>query len=138
MQIIILRNFFMQIPESLEESARLDGANDFVILTRIIIPLSLASIATIALFYAVFHWNTWWDSMLYVSDKDLWTIQYLLQRLIASANVYDLSAASAVTKPPAEAIRMACIIVATLPILCVYPFVQKHFVKGVLIGSVKG
>lgn len=136
--LIILRNFFMQIPESLEESARLDGANDFLILVRIIIPLSMASIATIALFYAVFHWNTWWDSMLYVSNKDMWTIQYLLQRLIASANVYDLSAASSVDKPPAEAIRMACIVVATLPILCVYPFIQKYFVKGVLVGSVKG
>ena len=68
----------------------------------------------------------------------MWTIQYLLQRLIASANVYDLSAASSVDKPPAEAIRMACIVVATLPILCVYPFIQKYFVKGVLVGSVKG
>lgn len=136
--LIILRNFFMQIPESLEESARLDGANDFTILVRIVVPLSMAAIATIALFYAIFHWNTWWDSMLYVSDKKLWTVQYLLQQLIASANVFDLSASSAVTRPPAEAIRMACIVVTTLPILCVYPFLQKYFVKGVLVGSVKG
>lgn len=136
--LIILRNFFMQIPSSLEESARLDGANDFTILMRIVLPLSKASIATIALFYAVIHWNTWWDNMLYVSDRNLWTVQYLLQRLIASANVYDLSASTSVTKPPAEAIRMACIVVTTVPILCVYPFIQKYFVKGVLVGSIKG
>lgn len=136
--LIILRNFFMQIPDSLEESARIDGASEFVVLARIILPLSKASIATIGLFYAVFHWNTWWDSMLYVSDKSLWTIQYLLQQLIANSNVYDFAAASSVAKPPAEAIRMACIVVATIPILCVYPFVQKYFVKGVLVGSVKG
>lgn len=136
--LIILRNFFMQIPDSLEESARLDGANDLTIFVRIILPLSAASIATIALFYAVFHWNTWWDSMMYVSNKDLWTIQYLLQQLIANSNVYDFTAASSVEKPPAEAIRMACIVVSTVPILCVYPFVQKYFVKGVLVGSIKG
>ncbi len=136
--LIILRNFFMQLPDSLEESARLDGANDFTILVKIVIPLSKASIATIALFYAVFHWNTWWDAMLYVSDKNLWTVQYLLQQLIASANVFDLSVSSATVRPPAEAIRMASIVVATLPILCVYPFLQKYFVKGVLVGSIKG
>ena len=137
--LIILRNFFMQIPDSLEESARIDGANDFVILFRIVLPLSLASIATISLFYAIFHWNTWWDAMLYVTkDRTLWPIQYLLQQLIASANVFDLSASSSAVRPPAEAIRMACIVVAVIPILCVYPFVQKYFVKGVLVGSIKG
>ena len=136
--LIILRNFFMQIPESLEDSARIDGANDFVILTRITLPLSKAAIATIALFTAVFHWNTWWDAMLYVSKRELWPVQYLLQQIIASANVFDLSANSNMVRPPAEAIRMACIIVVTIPILCVYPFVQKYFVKGVMIGSVKG
>lgn len=136
--LIILRNFFMQIPDSLEESAKIDGANDFTILMRIVLPLSKASIATIGLFYAVFHWNTWWDSMLYISDKNMWTIQYLLQQLIANSNIYDFAASSSVAKPPAEAIRMACIVVATIPILCVYPFIQKYFVKGVLVGSVKG
>lgn len=136
--LIILRNFFMQIPDSLAESAKIDGGNDFKILMRIILPLSKASIATIGLFYAVFHWNTWWDSMLYVAEKDLWTLQYLLQQLIANSNVYDFTASTSVIKPPAEAIRMACIVVATLPILCVYPFIQKYFVKGVLVGSVKG
>lgn len=136
--LIILRNFFSQIPDALEESAKIDGANDIMILTRIIVPLSKASIATIGLFYAVFHWNTWWDSMLYVSEKNMWTIQYLLQQLIANSNIYDFAASSSVAKPPAEAIRMACIVVSTIPILCVYPFIQKYFVKGVLVGSVKG
>lgn len=138
--LIILRNFFMQIPEAIEESAKLDGANDLVILFGIIIPLSMASIATITLFYAIYHWNTWFDAMLYVNDKDLWSMQYMLRQLIASANVTDISDMSTLTKdvPPAETLKMSTIIVATVPILCVYPFLQKYFVKGVLVGSVKG
>ena len=139
--LIILRNFFMQIPESLEESARLDGANDFTILIRIIMPLSMASIATISLFYAVFHWNTWWDAMLYVNKRELWTLQYVLQQLISSSSFIDIAkdnSALMELMPPAESVKMACIVIATVPILCVYPFLQKYFVKGVIAGSIKG
>jgi len=138
--LIILRNFFMQIPESLEECAKLDGANDLYIFLKIYLPLSKASLATITLFYAVTHWNSWFDSLLYVNSKDLWTLQYMLQQLIQSASINDISNASTITErlPAAETVRMATIVVATVPILCIYPFLQKYFVKGVLVGSVKG
>ena len=138
--MIIMRNFFMQIPDSLEESAKLDGANDLVVFFRIYLPLSTASIAAITLFYAVFHWNMWFDSMLYMNRKDWWTMQYTLRMLIDSANVTDVATVGSAMDniPPAETVRMATIVVATLPILCVYPFLQKYFVKGMLVGSVKG
>lgn len=138
--LIIMRNFFMQIPDSLEESAKLDGANDLQVFFRIYIPLSTASIATITLFYAVFHWNMWFDSMLYMNRKDWWTMQYTLRMLIDSANVTDVATVGSAMDniPPAETVRMATIVVATVPILCVYPFLQKYFVKGMLVGSVKG
>lgn len=137
--LIILRNFFMQMPIALEESAKLDGANDLHVFLRIALPLSKASLATIGLFYAVIHWNTWYDSMLYVGDKNLWTVQYMLKQIIASASVTDMTTAGTVLEslPPAETVKMASIVVATVPILCVYPFLQKYFVKGVLVGSVK-
>jgi putative aldouronate transport system permease protein len=137
--LIILRNFFSQMPVALEESAKLDGANDLQVFVKIALPLSKASIATIALFYAVIHWNTWYDAMLYVGDKNLWTVQYMLKQIIASASVTDMTTAGTVLEslPPAETVKMASIVVATVPILCVYPFLQKYFVKGVLVGSIK-
>ena len=102
-------------------------------------PLSKASIATIALFYAVTHWNSWYDSMLYVGDKSLWSLQYVLKQIISSASVTNMATASTVLEniPPAETVKMATIVVSTIPILCVYPFLQKYFVKGVLVGSIK-
>lgn len=136
----ILRNFFATLPDSLEESARIDGASEAVILFRIILPLSKAALATVGLFYAVGHWNAWFDSMLYMTNNRLWSLQYILRQIIASANTSDLVAAStdASINPPTEMVRMACTVVATVPILCVYPFLQKYFVKGMLVGSVKG
>ena len=138
--MIIMRNFFAQIPDSLEESAKLDGANDLRVFFSIYLPLSLASIATVTLFYAVFHWNAWFDSMLYMRNKNMWTMQYTLRLLIDSATVSDLATVGTAMDniPPAETVRMATIVVATAPILCVYPFLQKYFVKGMLVGSVKG
>lgn len=138
--LIIMRNFFMQIPDSLEESAKLDGANDLHIFFRIYLPLSTASIATITLFYAVYHWNMWFDSMLYMNRKEMWTMQYTLRQLIDSATVADIATVGSAMDniPPAETVRMSTIVIATVPILCVYPFLQKYFVKGMLVGSVKG
>ena len=138
--MIIMRNFFMQIPDALEESSKLVGANDLVVFFRIYLPLSTASIATIALFYAVFHWNMWFDSMLYMNKKTMWTMQYTLRQLIESATVSDIATVGTAMDniPPAETVRMATIVVATVPILCVYPFVQKYFVKGMLVGAIKG
>ncbi len=138
--MIIMRNFFMQIPDSLEESAKLDGANDLRVFWNIYIPLSTASIATITLFYAVFHWNMWFDSLLYMNKREMWTMQYTLRQLIDSATVSDIATVGTAMDniPPAETVRMATIVITIVPILCIYPFLQKYFVKGMLVGSVKG
>jgi ABC-type glycerol-3-phosphate transport system permease component len=139
--MLILRNFFMSIPESIPESARMDGANDARILVSIIIPLSGAAIATIGLFYAVWHWNSWFDSMLYVTRRELWVMQVFLREIIHSVQVLDLVEPDiSITQqiPQAEMVQMATIVVAALPIIMVYPFLQKYFVKGVMVGSLKG
>ena len=130
----------MTLPNSLIESAKIDGASEGTILFRIVLPLSKAALATVGLFYAVGHWNAWFDAMLYMTNNKLWTLQYILRQIVASANTSDLVAAStdASINPPTEMVRMASTVVATVPILCVYPFLQKYFVKGMLIGSIKG
>lgn len=138
---IIMRSFFLSIPESLEESARIDGANDIRIFFSIIIPLSKATIATIALFTAVMYWNDYMSTVLYIQATDKWSMQAVLRNMLtntqqamqqAGVNVRAQSDANAVT------IKAASIVVSTVPILIVYPFVQKYFVKGVMIGGVKG
>ncbi|MGN0763661.1 MAG: carbohydrate ABC transporter permease [Aristaeellaceae bacterium] len=139
--MLILRNFFMEIPAGLIESATIDGANDLQILTRVVIPTSGAAIATIGLFYAVTHWNSWFDGVMYVTERKLWTMQVFLREIIRSAQVVDLvepEAASRAAIPQAEMVQMATIVITALPIVCVYPFVQKYFVKGVMVGSIKG
>ncbi len=139
--MLILRNFFMEIPSGLIESATIDGANELQILTQVVVPTSGASIATIGLFYAVTHWNSWFDGVMYVTDRKLWTMQVFLREIIRSAQVVDLvepEAASRAAIPQAEMVQMATIVITALPIVCVYPFVQKYFVKGVMVGSIKG
>ncbi|GAF63835.1 ABC transporter permease protein [Bacillus sp. TS-2] len=137
--MIILRSFFMNLPEGLEESARIDGCNDFGILFRIVIPCSMPAIATISLFYAVTYWNTYMHAILYLSDASKWPVQILLRQIVvlASGLNYDGSAYTDVP-PPEITVKMATIVVATVPVLLVYPFLQKYFTKGALIGSVKG
>ncbi|MDF2959064.1 MAG: YtcP3 [Paenibacillus sp.] len=138
--LIILKTFFQQLPESIEESAKIDGANDLQILYKIVLPLSMPAIATISLFYAVAHWNTFMQAVLYINNSELWPIQVLLRQIIlmSSGNVGDSSMMDEGTVPPAQTVKMAVIVVATVPILLVYPFLQKHFTKGVMLGSVKG
>lgn len=138
--LLILRNFFAAIPDSLEESAKMDGANDMVILFRVILPLSAPAIATIALFYAVGHWNAWFDALIYINRRELWPIQVFLRELVRSVSAVSLlDAMTEVEKvPPSQSVVYSTIVVATLPILCVYPFIQKYFVKGVMVGSLKG
>lgn len=139
--MLILRNFFLEIPTALIESASIDGANELQIMVRIVVPVSKASIATISLFYAVTHWNAWFDAVTYVTDRKLWTMQVFLREIIRSAQVVDLvepEAASRAAIPQAEMVQMATIVITALPIICVYPFLQKYFVKGVMVGSVKG
>lgn len=147
--IIILRTFFQQLPSSLEESAKIDGCGDFRIFMRIILPLSTPVLATIGLFIGVFHWNDWFTGTYFVTNEDLLPVQTLLNELLtqsqaladaaqnASQTGSSAGLESAATTTP-ESLRMATLMVATLPILCVYPFLQKYFVKGVMIGSVKG
>jgi putative aldouronate transport system permease protein len=135
--LIILKSFFQALPDELEESAKIDGASDPLILFRIILPLSLPAIATISLFYAVGHWNTFLSAILYINDQSKWPIQVLLRQIVtvSTAGVGDDEFTYI---PPSNIVRAAVIVVATLPILLVYPFLQKYFTKGVLLGSVKG
>ncbi len=139
--MLVMRNFFMAIPESMEEAAIIDGANNVQILTQIVLPLSKATIATIALFYAVGHWNAWFDSMLYINTTSKLPMQNLLRNVITAASgIADLGMAGVEVEapPPTQAMQAATIVISTLPIICVYPFIQKYFVKGVMVGSVKG
>lgn len=137
--LLVMKSYFEGLPEVLEESAKIDGAKTFTILFRIIIPLSSPVIATISLFYAVGYWNDFFSAMLYISDPALKTLQIYLKDIVINAD----SAALGLTPDdmmnlPGEGVRAAAVIASTIPILCVYPFLQKYFVKGVLIGSVKG
>lgn len=138
---VLMKNFFYSIPESLEESAKIDGANDVQVFFRIVLPLSKATIATIILFNAVGYWNDYMSTVLYVQALDKWSLQAVLRQMLtntqqameqAGVDVLAQSNTNAVT------IKAASIVVTTLPILVVYPFVQKYFVKGVMIGGVKG
>jgi putative aldouronate transport system permease protein len=140
--MLIVKNFFEGLPESLEESAKLDGASNITILFKIVLPLSKPVLATIALFYAVGLWNSYFTAMIYITRPELKPLQLYLKELLAStddalrqAGAFDMNSDLNRTT---EAVRAASIITATVPILCVYPFLQKYFVKGVLIGSVKG
>lgn len=135
---IIMRSFFQGIPESLEEAARIDGCSEFGVFWRIVLPLSLASIATIGLFYAVYYWNTYQSAILYINSSELWPMQVLLRQIVIVASGLNASESAVDIVPPAQSIRMAVIFVATLPMLIIYPFVQRYFVKGALVGSVKG
>jgi len=136
---IVMRTFFESIPDAIEESAKIDGATHMQILTRIILPLSLPSISTIGLFYAVGHWNSFFSAMLYLRDQERQPIQIILRNIVIM-NQTDTVMQSVDNDRAqiAESIKYATIMVATLPILLVYPFIQKYFVHGVMIGSVKG
>jgi len=137
--LIIMRNFFQNIPEGLEESAKIDGCNDFGILFRIVLPLSMPAIATISLFYAVTYWNTYMSAILYLDSSAKWPIQVLLRQIVVLASGMEFgSDLDSAVPPPDQTIKMAVIVVATVPILMVYPFLQKYFAKGALIGSIKG
>ncbi len=136
--MIIMRNFFQGIPDSLEESAKMDGCSDWGVFFRIILPLSLPSIATISLFYAVSYWNTYQSAILYINDSAKWPIQVLLRQIVIVSSGMNADATSVDVVPPAQSVKMAVIMVATMPMLIAYPFVQKYFVKGAMVGSVKG
>lgn len=135
--LIIVRNFFMEIPEEIEESARLDGANDMRILFGIVVPLSKPVLATISLWTVVFHWNSWFDCMLYITEEARQVLQLILRRILLEGQVQDLTMLAGTTVNT-DSMKMAALVVATLPIIVIYPFLQKYFVKGVMVGAVKG
>lgn len=137
--LIIVKNFFQSVPAELEESARIDGSSNLGILFRIVIPLSMPVIATISLFVAVFHWNSFFDAVLYVTDSSLYPLQVYLRELIEfNASGIDLKDNLEQALLANESLKAAALIASTVPILIVYPFLQRYFVTGVMIGSVKG
>ncbi|WP_282937208.1 carbohydrate ABC transporter permease [Paenibacillus sp. RC67] len=138
--LIIMRTAFMSVPDSLEESAKIDGANHFTILFKIIIPLSMPVIAVMILYYAVEKWNGWFWASLFLKDRELYPLQLILREILLANSTDSMAsgAAAADRFQIGETIKYATIMVATVPILCVYPFVQKYFVKGVMVGALKG
>lgn len=138
--MILMKSFFTAMPREIEESAYVDGANDTVVLVKIILPLSKAMLATIALFYAVGRWNGFMDALLYINDGDMYTIQIRLRQLIQSSQVSALIEDIPEMKENVigETVKAACLIFSMIPVMIIYPWLQKYFVKGVMIGSVKG
>jgi len=138
--LILMRTSFENIPDSMFESAKLDGANDFTILLKIIIPISMPVVAVMILFYGVTQWNSWFSAYIYLKDRALWPLQLVLREILIANNLDNMttSADNLDKAALAESIKYATIMVATLPILFVYPSLQKYFVKGVMIGAVKG
>lgn len=137
--LIVLKNFYEGIPTELRESARIDGCHELILLWKIIMPLSLPALATFGLFYAVDIWNTYMSALLYIQKPEMWPIQVLLRRIVfVSAGLGDADSVESDVVMLSNSIKMAVIIVSTVPILCVYPFLQKHFAKGIMVGSVKG
>lgn len=136
--VIVLINFFRAVPAELEESAKIDGANDLIIFVKIMIPVAMPSIATITLFVAVYHWNTLMDGILYINTSSKKPLQVYLNDIIVAGQTEDMFQDSASRWMPTMSLKTATIFASTLPILIVYPFLQKYFVKGVMVGSVKG
>jgi putative aldouronate transport system permease protein len=140
--IILMKNFFISLPDSLEESAKLDGANDLYILFRIVIPLSMPIIATLSLFYGVGYWNQYYNAILFINKSSLLPLQNILREILIDNSLESLSSGMSYFSSRAfetsHTIKMAIIVVATIPIICVYPLLQKHYVKGIMLGAVKG
>lgn len=139
--MIISKSFMMGIPSALTESAKIDGANDIVIYVKLILPLSKPVIATLSLFSALAYWNDWYNCMLFMTDENKFMLQYYLQRILGSAEAMRIVAEKsgmALPTIPLESMKMAMTVIATGPIVLLYPFVQRYFVKGMTIGAVKG
>ncbi|MDC5698218.1 carbohydrate ABC transporter permease [Intrasporangium calvum] len=135
---VVMRAFFMNIPREVIESAQMDGCSDWQILWRIVLPLSKAVVAVVGLFYAVGFWNSFFNAMLYINDQDLWPVQLILRNyVIQGTQVAADQLGVAVTAPP-QSLKMAVVVIALAPICMLYPFLQRHFTKGVITGAVKG
>lgn len=133
--VLIMKSFFEQLPEEIFESARMDGAKELRVLIQIVLPLSLPSLLTISLFYIVGHWNSFFSAIMYITDRDLYPIQVIVRNiLMQSQNVTE----NADVPIPTEAAQMAAVVIASLPVIVIYPFIQKYFAQGMMIGSIKG
>ncbi|MDQ6419550.1 carbohydrate ABC transporter permease [Paenibacillus sp. LHD-117] len=140
--LIIMMTYFRTVPEALEESARMDGANDIQILMRIVLPISMPTIAAITLFYAVDRWNEWWSALLYITDTSKYPMQLYLREMLVDVNKmlnnsYAASLASETRDMYPEGLKMAAVVVTMLPVMCIYPLLQRFFSAGVMIGSLK-
>jgi len=138
--LILMRTSFLGVPDSLEESAKMDGAGDFTVLFRIILPLSLPVVAVMVLYYSVAHWNSWFQAMIFLRDRGLYPLQLILREILISSSTDTMltSVGGGDKELVGETVKYATIMVATVPILAVYPFLQKYFVKGMMIGAIKG
>lgn len=139
--ILIMRNFMKSIPDAIFESAKLDGAGDFIIFIRLVIPLSKPSLATIGLFIALNYWNDWYNAMLFIDKQSMFPLQYFLYQILSKLDFINQTASRSgvpVPEMPSEPMKLAMTVVATGPIVLLYPFVQKYFVKGITVGAVKG
>ena len=136
--LIVVRNFFASIPSSLEESARIDGANELTVLFRIVVPLSKPVLATVSLWCIVGNWNSWYSCMLYIRDEKKYVLQYALQRILNDGKVQDLNELMEETVVVnTETMKMAALVLSIIPIILIYPFLQKYFASGVMMGAVK-
>ncbi len=139
--MIIIKNYFQGLPKELEEASHIDGATDLQIFLRVVLPLSKPVLASVSLFYAVGHWNAYFNSLLYIDNVDMQVVQQILRNLMNQARQAELDETldwGSQGAPPSKAVQMASTVVATVPILCVYPFIQKFFTQGVMVGAVKG
>lgn len=139
--VFVLRNFFRTIPESIMESATIDGASEGTIFSKIVLPLSKPALATIGIYYAVAHWNSWFDAAIYLNKRtNLYPLQLIVRKYIQSADTYSLQGGlvGGMMRPSSMTIKAAVIVLTALPMLVIYPFLQKYFVKGIVMGSVKG
>ncbi len=139
--LIIMRTSFLDLPVSVEESAKIDGANDFIILLRIIMPLVKPVVAVMVLFYAVGHWNSWFNAMIFLRTRDKYPLQLILREILLqndTTQIMQIADTNNESDLYKSLVKYSTTIVATVPILCIYPFIQKYFVKGIMIGSIKG
>ena len=138
--MLIISADMASLPQELEESAKIDGASDTVILFRIILPLTLPILATFTLYYAVERWNEWYNAMLFLKTTDLWPLQLTLRNIISSANFVSTQAMTGDVRPPSygDGIKMACIVITIFPLMALYPFLQRYFISGLTLGAVKG
>lgn len=138
--VLVMRAFFMELPRDLLDSAKIDGASEFAVLRKIVLPLSKAVFAVIGLFFAVGYWNAWFGALIYIQDSSKWPLTMVLRTYVVNQTSLGQSELSGVSEalPPAQSLQMAILVISLIPIVIVYPFLQRHFAKGVLIGAVKG